>query len=104
MRSIGIPRTKYHFRVLCLKTNIPRYTPRLPNITARKKSIPSEIRSLFLFARHLSSHIMKNATRLVEVKNKNNIDIRSIISALYNPRVVCVAGMLVSGSSRESIF
>lgn len=66
---IGIPTTKYHFRVLCRKRYIPMRTPTLPKIVARKKSIPSDIRSdPFLLDRCLSIHMSIKAILFMQRK------------------------------------
>lgn len=65
----GIPARKYHFRVLCLKANIPAYTPTLPNAAAMKNKNPSEILSApLLLDFTLSANIEKKAIRLIDMK------------------------------------
>ncbi len=78
----GIPKIKYHLRVLCLKINIPKYTPILPKIVAIKNNIPSEILTLspFFFEMFLSNNINKKAVKFRTTKTPT---IRKILENIF---------------------
>lgn len=76
----GIPIRKYHFCVLCLKVNIPAYTPKLPKAVAMKNSLPSDIRRAPTFLERILSYI---------ILRKVTMFIRIII-----PRKILKAGIL----------
>ena len=62
-RRAGIPNLNFGFLVLCRNTCIPANAPAAPPITARLKSVASEIRHKCLAARRLSSPKAKKATK-----------------------------------------
>ena len=81
----GIPRRKYHLRVLCRNVNIPKNTPTLPNTVAKKKSSPSDTRSAPSFRDfRLSIYMISTASKFMKTKKAEMAwSVGSILFFLY---------------------
>lgn len=65
---MGIPAENLYFFVLCLKTFIPEYMPRLPKAKAHKKRKFSEMRVFLFSASFLSINITKKENKFIHNK------------------------------------